>query len=78
MIEALDNIMPGVNSNNTLLYGVETKYYSTKIKVTDDLETEVNGLYAIGDGAGITRSLVQASVSGLIAGRSINKRISSN
>lgn len=78
MIEALDNIMPGVNSNNTLLYGVETKYYSTKIKVSNDLETEVNGLYAIGDGAGITRSLVQASVSGLIAGRSINKRILSN
>lgn len=75
MIEALDNIMPGVNSNNTLLYGVETKYYSTKIKVSNELETEINGLYAIGDGAGVTRSLVQASVSGLVAARSIKKRI---
>ncbi|MHA2306349.1 MAG: NAD(P)/FAD-dependent oxidoreductase [Candidatus Hodarchaeales archaeon] len=53
MIEALDNIMPGVNSNNTLLYGVETKYYSSKIKVSNELETEIKGLYAIGDGAGI-------------------------
>ncbi|MCK4849052.1 MAG: FAD-dependent oxidoreductase, partial [Candidatus Heimdallarchaeota archaeon] len=71
MLEALDQIMPGVNSSNTLLYAVETKYYSNKIKLTDNLETEIPGLYAIGDGAGVTRSLVQASVSGLIAGRSI-------
>ena len=71
MLEALDQIIPGVNSSNTLLYAVETKYYSSKIKLTDNLETEIPGLYAIGDGAGVTRSLVQASVSGLIAGRSI-------
>jgi uncharacterized FAD-dependent dehydrogenase len=75
MIEALDNIMPGVNSNNTLLYGVETKYYSSKIKVSKELETEIEGLYAIGDGAGITRSLVQASVSGIVAARSIQRKI---
>jgi uncharacterized FAD-dependent dehydrogenase len=72
-IHALDNIMPGINSNNTLLYGIETKYYSSKIKVSSDLETEISGLYAIGDGSGITRSLVQASISGLIAARAIIK-----
>ncbi len=75
MIEALDHIMPGVNSSNTLLYGVETKYYSSKIKVSNDLETKIKGLYAVGDGAGVTRSLVQASISGLIAGRAINEKI---
>jgi uncharacterized FAD-dependent dehydrogenase len=75
MIEVLDNILPGVNSSNTLLYGVETKYYSSKIKVSKDLETNITGLYAIGDGAGVTRSLVQASISGIIAGRAINKKI---
>ena len=74
-IHALDNIMPGINSNNTLLYGIETKYYSSKIKVSDELETEIAGLYAIGDGSGITRSLVQASISGLIAARAIIKKL---
>ena len=71
MLEALDQIMPGVNSSNTLLYAVETKFYSSKIKLSDNLETEIKGLYGIGDGAGVTRSLVQASVSGLVAARSI-------
>jgi uncharacterized FAD-dependent dehydrogenase len=75
MIEALNNIIPGVNSNNTLLYGVETKYYSSQIKLSNELETEITGLYAIGDGAGITRSLAQSSVTGLIAARSIKKKL---
>lgn len=75
MLEALDHIIPGVNSSNTLLYGVETKYYSTQIRLSDELETEISGLYAIGDGAGITRSLAQASVSGLVAARSISSRL---
>ncbi|MFW9777982.1 MAG: NAD(P)/FAD-dependent oxidoreductase [Candidatus Heimdallarchaeota archaeon] len=75
MLKALDHIIPGVNSSNTLLYGVETKYYSTQIRLTDELETEISGLYTIGDGAGVTRSLAQASVSGLVAARSILSRI---
>jgi uncharacterized FAD-dependent dehydrogenase len=75
MLEALDQIMPGVNSSNTLLYAVETKYYSSKIKLTDDLETEIKGLFGIGDGAGVTRSLVQASVSGLVAARAIKSKL---
>ncbi|MEW6202665.1 MAG: FAD-dependent protein [bacterium] len=71
MLEALDQVTPGINSPHTLLYGVEVKFYSSRLKLTQTLETEIKGLYAIGDGAGITRSLVQASASGVIAGRAV-------
>jgi len=71
MLHALDLVMPGVCSHHTLLYGVEVKFYSNRIKLTLGLETEVRGLYACGDGAGITRGLVQASASGLVAARAI-------
>ena len=53
------------------LYGVEVKYYSARVKVKEDMSSEIEGLFAIGDGAGITRSLAQASVSGVIAARAI-------
>lgn len=72
MIEAMDKIAPGLASRDTLLYGVETKFYSARLKLDSSLRTEINGLYAIGDGAGITRSLVQASISGVVAARSIS------
>lgn len=71
MIQALDKIVPGVNSRNTLLYGVEVKFYSSRLKMTSQLETDVEGLYAVGDGAGVTRGLIQASAAGVIAARSI-------
>ncbi len=71
MLHALDEVMPGVCSRHTLLYGVEAKFYSNRLKLSPDLETEVRGLYACGDGAGITRGLVQASASGLVAARAI-------
>jgi len=71
MMHALDQLMPGVCSRHTLLYGVEVKFYSNRLQLTPDLETEVPGLYACGDGAGITRGLVQASASGLVAARAI-------
>jgi uncharacterized FAD-dependent dehydrogenase len=74
MLEALDNIAPGVNSGDTLLYGVEVKFYSLRLKLTSVLETEVKNLFAAGDGAGITRGLIQASISGVIAAREIAKR----
>ncbi len=74
MLEALDKIAPGVNSRHTLLYGVEVKFYSMRILLTRELETQVKNLFAIGDGAGITRGLMQASVSGIVAARSILKR----
>ncbi len=75
MIEALDRIAPGVNSRHTLLYGVEVKFYSMQLKLTNNLETEVANLFATGDGAGVSRGLVQASVSGVIAAREILKRL---
>jgi uncharacterized protein len=74
MIHALDEVAPGVASRHTLLYGVEVKFYSNRLRLTTDLETQVEGLYACGDGAGVTRGLVQASASGLIAARAILAR----
>jgi uncharacterized FAD-dependent dehydrogenase len=75
MLEAMDRLAPGVNSRHTLLYGVEAKFYSNRIYVSPDLETDVTNLFAIGDGAGITRGLLQASASGMIAARAIASRI---
>lgn len=74
MLETLDRLAPGVNSEHTLLYGVEVKFYSMQLKLTGNLETEVRNLFAIGDGAGVSRGLVQASVSGIMAAREILKR----
>jgi len=71
MMHALDMVMPGVCSHHTLLYGVEVKFYSNRLELTPGLETEVQGLYACGDGAGITRGLIQSSASGLLAARAI-------
>ncbi len=74
MLEALDNIAPGVNSGDTLLYGVEVKFYSIRPQLSRALETEVKNLFAVGDGAGVTRGLIQASVSGVVAAREILRR----
>ena len=71
MLEAMDKIAPGVNGRDTLLYGVEVKFYSARPELDDGLQTPVKNLYAIGDGAGITRGLIQASAAGVIAARSI-------
>ncbi len=71
MLEALDNLAPGLYARDTLLYGVEVKFYSSRPSLGPDLQSEVAGLYAIGDGAGITRGLVQASASGTVVARSI-------
>lgn len=71
MIEALDKVTPGIGSDETLLYGVEVKFYSNKVIVDRDFETSIKGLRAIGDGAGVTRGLQQASANGLSVARSI-------
>jgi uncharacterized FAD-dependent dehydrogenase len=73
MLHALDEVAPGVCCRHTLLYGVEVKFYSNRLALTPNLETEVHNLFACGDGAGITRGLIQASASGLVAARSIIK-----
>lgn len=75
MIEAIDSLTPGVNSPHTLLYGVEVKFYSMQLRLNQRLETEVENLFAIGDGAGITRGLVQAAASGLWVGKNLKDRI---
>ncbi len=75
MLHALDRLVPGVASRHTLLYGVEAKFYSSRLKLSPSLETPIKNLFAIGDGAGITRSLVQSAVSGVIAGREVARRL---
>ena len=75
MLHAMDKIAPGVASRHTLLYGVEVKFYSSRLKLMSNLETEVSNLFAAGDGAGITRGLVQASASGLVVAQTILNRV---
>jgi len=72
MIQALNNIFPGLDSDETLLYGVEVKFYSNRIKTGSDFESNIKGLYTAGDGAGITRGLMQASINGVVIGRNLS------
>jgi len=74
MLQALDQIAPGLYSKHTLLYGVEVKFYSSRLQLSDCLETKIRNLFTIGDGAGVSRGLVQASASGVIAAEEIIKR----
>ncbi len=71
MLLALDKVTPGIASDETLLYGVEVKFYSNKVVVNADFETNIYGLRAIGDGASVTRGLQQASANGISVARSI-------
>jgi uncharacterized protein len=74
MLHAMDKLAPGVASGQTLLYGVEVKFYSGRLKLTPNMETEIGNMFAAGDGAGVSRGLIQASASGVIAAREILKR----
>ena len=71
MVYALDKIAPGTANDDTLLYGVEVKFYNMEVKVNEHLETKYEGLYIIGDGSGITHSLSHASASGVFVARQI-------
>jgi uncharacterized FAD-dependent dehydrogenase len=75
MLGALDRITPGIFSRHTLLYGVEVKFYTNRVKISPVLETDIQNLFLIGDGAGITRGLMQASISGILAANEILKRM---
>lgn len=75
MLKALDQLAPGVYARYTLLYGVEVKFYSSRLALTPSLETKVKNLFAAGDGAGVTRGLIQASASGVVVAREIANRI---
>ena len=78
MLSALDTLVPGVFSRNTLLYGVEVKFYGSRLEVTGGLESKVRNLFGAGDGVGITRGLVQASASGVLVAESIIRRRTKN
>ena len=75
MLYALDKLVPGVANDDTLLYGVEVKFYSSKPELSNCLETRYKNFFAIGDGAGVTRGLSQAGASGILVAREIIKRI---
>jgi uncharacterized FAD-dependent dehydrogenase len=78
MLQAMDRLVPGVASPHTLLYGVEVKFYSCRPQLSATLETEVRNLFAVGDGTGVSRGLVQASASGLVAACEIMRRHSAS
>ena len=71
MIYALDKIAPGTANDDTLLYGVEVKFYNMEVELNEHLETKYPGLYVIGDGSGVTHSLSHASASGVYVARRI-------
>ncbi len=75
MIYALDKIAPGTANDDTLLYGVEVKFYNMEVELDKNLETRHKGLYIIGDGSGVTHSLSHASASGVYVARKIAEAI---
>ena len=75
MIYALDKIAPGTANDDTLLYGVEVKFYNMEVELDENLETAYEGLYIIGDGSGVTHSLSHASASGVHVARHILQEI---
>jgi uncharacterized FAD-dependent dehydrogenase len=74
MLQALDHVAPRIYSKDTLLYGIEVKFYSSRLELSNCLETKIHNLFTIGDGAGVSRGLVQASASGVITAEEIMKR----
>lgn len=74
MIYALDKIAPGTANDDTLLYGVEVKFYNMQVDIDRNLETRYKGLYVIGDGSGVTHSLSHASASGVYVARHIAQK----
>lgn len=68
-LEVLDKLMPGMSGGSTLLYGIEVKFYSNRLVIDKHFQTSIHNLYALGDGAGLTRGLMQASMNGVCMGR---------
>lgn len=75
MIYALDKIAPGTANDDTLLYGVEVKFYNMEVEIDEHLQSKYDGLYIIGDGSGVTHSLSHASASGVYVARHIAENI---
>lgn len=74
-LEMLDRVMPGINSDSTLLYGPEIKFYAMRIATDNTLRTGVSNLYVAGDGAGLSRGIVGAAATGLVAANGILQRL---
>ena len=75
MLQAMDKLAPGVASRHTLIYGAEVKFYSSQLELTPCLETQLGNMFAAGDGAGVSRGLIQASACGVVVAREILKRL---
>ena len=75
MIQVLNHVAPGMTNDDTLLYGVEVKFYSSRVVLTKELETKLRNVFAVGDGAGVTRGLSQAGASGVYVARTILARM---
>ncbi len=75
MMDALNVVTPGLSSEHTLFYGVEAKFYSERPKLTENLESEISGLFCGGDGAGVARGLAQAGACGVLIARAISERL---
>jgi uncharacterized FAD-dependent dehydrogenase len=74
-LEKLNEVIPGVVSDSTLLYGPEIKFYSTMTKVDDNMETTIKNLFAAGDGCGLSRDITNAAATGVLAGRGILSKV---
>ena len=74
-LEVLDKIIPGVNNDDTLLYGPEIKFFSNEIKTDNNFRLDNNNIYFIGDGSGKAGNIVTAASTGLVSARDILKRI---
>lgn len=76
-LEILNKIIPGVNADSTLLYAPEIKFYAREIRVDEKLQTSIFGLYAAGDGAGLSRGIVTAAATGILSGRGMVSELGS-
>jgi uncharacterized FAD-dependent dehydrogenase len=74
-LEMLDKVMPGINSDSTLLYGPEIKFYAMRISTDKQLRTKISNLYVAGDGAGVSRGIVGAAATGLVAAKGISNML---
>ncbi|MCW4011590.1 MAG: FAD-dependent oxidoreductase [Candidatus Bathyarchaeota archaeon] len=74
-LEMLDKVMPGINSDSTLLYGPEIKFYAMRIATDKQLRTRIPNLYVAGDGAGVSRGIIGAAATGLVAAEGIAERL---
>ncbi len=73
-LEQLDSVIPGVASNSTLLYAPEVKLYAMKVDVDKNMETDIENLFVAGDGAGLSRDIINASVTGILSARGVMKK----